>query len=122
MYVESQILVADPIAAGGTYTGYFNAMNGEILSLSYVKDDFANGVDFTITNETTGETIWTEENVDAAKTVRPMALNQNTAGVDLAISADIPNRRPLFLANERVKVVIANGGVSTGGTFVLKVG
>jgi hypothetical protein len=50
-----------------------------IESIQYVKTDYADGVDFTITAEATTETIWTESNVNAAVIKHPRAATHSTA-------------------------------------------
>ena len=52
--------------ADGSVIGYSKPVNGRILSVQYVKTDFADGVDFAITSETTAQQIWTQDNVNAA--------------------------------------------------------
>jgi hypothetical protein len=46
-------------AADGTVTAYSPRLSGEIHQIEYVKTDYANGVDFTITGEATGVNLWT---------------------------------------------------------------
>ena len=67
--------------SSGDVTAYTPAITGQIATLIYDKTDFVNGVDFTITLEASGETVWTETNVDAAKTVAPRQASHSTAGV-----------------------------------------
>lgn len=67
-----------------------------VHTISYIKNDFASGVDFTITEYETGQSVWTEVNVDASET--------NTDGVTIADS--------------QIKIVIANGGSSKTGAFI----
>ena len=43
--------------SGGDATAFTRIVNGNVLSIQYVKDDYAAGVDFTITRETTGQQI-----------------------------------------------------------------
>ena len=50
------------------------AASGAVVSpvvIQYVKTDYTDGVDFTITTETTGQTLWTESNVNAAAVKAP---------------------------------------------------
>ncbi len=55
------------VDGSGDGSGYTPVMSGRINQIRYVKTDYANGVDFTITLEATGETVWTEENVNARR-------------------------------------------------------
>jgi len=99
------------LSAGGALNLDIGHVSGIIKEIIYTKDDFTNGVDFTITGKTTGKTIWTESNVDASKTVRPIAPRHSTAGVASALSeAELP-------VDEPINITIASGGNATKGTF-----
>lgn len=103
-------------------TGNAEQINGEVISLQYVKTDFVNGVDFTITDETAGQTIWDEDSVDAAKTVAPQQATHSTVGVaSLYAGSGEPVETPIVVANERIKIAIANGGNTKSGSFIIKV-
>lgn len=99
-------------------------LNGEVRAVIYTKDDFANGVDFTITGEETGINVWTESDVNASKTVHPMVPGSGQDGVALvyaAVGEPVPAGLPV-LANERLKIVVAQGGNAKSGTFTVVVG
>ncbi len=106
------------VDAAGDATAYSPHVNGHVHSISYVKDDYANGVTFAITAETTGETIWSEAAVNASATRFPRAATASTAGVAslYAAGGTAVNTR-VALGGDRIKFVISAGGVSTGGTF-----
>lgn len=110
----------EPGAAPGVGPG--RSLTGRILTLIYAKDDFADGVDFTITVESTGETVWTEENVNASKTVVPGQPTHSTAGVVATYDATRVVFAPIVLANDRIEIVIANGGDTKSGTFTVVIG
>lgn len=94
------------------------AISGLISQIRYVKDDYASGVDFTITAEATGETIWAQENVNASATVAPRQATHSTAGVaSLYAAAGEPVEDKIALAGDRIKFVVASGGSEKGGTF-----
>lgn len=105
-------------AADGTATAYTPAFTGRINQIRYVKDDFDAGVDFTITLEGTGENVWTESNVNASATRAP---RQATHGVDgsaalyAALGTAVLDK--IAVAQDRVKIVIAQGGNAKNGTF-----
>lgn len=85
---------------------------GEVLSISYVKTSYDNGADFTITGETSTLSLWTDTDVNASETVYPSVVrNLNTDGSALTTHSNI------FLAGERVKIVVAQGGNAKTGTF-----
>jgi hypothetical protein len=106
-------------ATAEAYSPYFS---GYIESIQYVKTDYSNGVDFTITAEATGENIWTESDVNSAVIKHPRAATHTTAGVAAlyAGSGTAVNDR-IALGRDRVKVAIAQGGNGTTGTFVITV-
>jgi hypothetical protein len=122
MYAEKYSITLTTGTA--TATGYVpaatttpagNAITGKVHSIRYVKADsnsYSDGVDFTITSEATGATIWTEENVNASKTCYPRATAQTTAGVNSTLT-----EAPVILVNDRLVIAIAQGGNGTVGTF-----
>lgn len=99
--------------ADGTGTVFSQPIKGRIVAVHYTKVDFAAGVDFTITNETNGQGIWTESDVDASTSVYPTQLDDDQVGVVRATVS------PIILVDERVKIVIASGGNVKTGTFVI---
>lgn len=111
----------------GTATGegFSPWLSGFIESIQYVKPGsggYANGVDFTVTSEATGEAIWTGTDVNASTLVRPRAATHTTAGV-AALYADTGTAvlDRIALGRDRVKIAIAQGGNGTTGTFVITV-
>lgn len=109
-------------AADGTATAYSPRISGKIHSIHYLKTNFADGVDFAITAEATGENLWTESNVNAAAVRYPRAPTHSQAGVAALYAAggtgvfDKP-----ALGNDRVKIVLAQGGNATTGVFQILV-
>lgn len=108
--------VAITTAAGGTATAYTPVVTGRVLNIRYIKDDFADGVDFAITAETSGLNLWTENNVNASKTVSPVQAAHLATG-----AASTLTEAPIFVAFERIKIVIAEGGATKSGTFLVVV-
>ncbi len=107
-----------------TGTGYSPYFSGHIESIQYVKaqaDNYPDGVDFTITADGTGETIWAESNVNASTVRRPRAATHTTAGVAATYDASVAVLDRIALSRDRVKVAIAEGGNSKTGTFVITV-
>lgn len=110
------------VDASGDATAYSPVISGDLVSIRYVKDDFANGVDFTITAEDTGETIWAEENVNASATRYPRAATASTAGAaSLYAAAGTAVNSKISLSQDRVKIVVASGGNATSGEFHITV-
>ena len=113
-----RFVVSVTTASDGSATYYTPYLSGFIHSIEYLKTNFTDGVDFTITAEATGETIWTEANVNAAKVCLPRAATHSTAGVaSLYASAGTAVNDRIALGRDRVKIVIASGGNATTGAF-----
>lgn len=121
MHVERHT-VALTTASDGTVVGYTPVVTGRVLGVRYVKDTFDNGVDFTITAEATGETLWTEADVNASKSCYPRAQVNDTAGVAATLDGTRAMRDRIALAGDRVKISIAQGGNAKSGTFHVTIG
>lgn len=108
-------------AADGTATAYAPKTSGEIHSVQYVKDGanaFADGVDFALTSEATGENIWTEANVNATAVRYPRAPTHSQAGVAALYAAGgTAVGARIALGGDRVKIAIAQGGNAKTGAF-----
>lgn len=113
-----RFVVSVTTAADGSATAYSPFLSGCLSQISYLKTDFADGVDFTITAEATGQTLWTESDVNAAKHCFPRAPTNSTAGVAaLYASGGTAVNDRISLGRDRVKIVIASGGNAKTGAF-----
>lgn len=113
-----RFIVTAAVDASGDATVYSPYLSGKLSAIHYVKTDYADGVDFTITSDATGETLWTEANVNAAKVCRPRGATHSNAGVAaLYASGGTAVNDKIVLGRDRVKIVIAQGGVSKTGAF-----
>lgn len=116
------VATSDGSQVGTHYTPY---LSGYIESIQYVKADsggYTDGVDFTITADATGETLWTDTNINASEVVRPRAATHTTAGVAaLYASTGTAVNDRIALGRDRVKIVLAQAGASKTGTFVITV-
>jgi hypothetical protein len=93
-------------------------LSGKLISFTYVKDDFADGVDFVITSESAGETLWSEEDVNASTSRYPRAATAATDGSAALYAADGEAVNDLIaIADDRVSIVVADGGDTKSGTF-----
>lgn len=111
-------IVSVTTIADGSATAYSPVVTGKLSQIRYVKTDFTDGVDFTITSEATGETLWTESNVNASATRAPRQATHSTAGVAAVFAAaGEAVLDKVALANDRVKIVIASGGNAKVGAF-----
>lgn len=113
--------VAAVVASDGSGTFYTPYLSGVLESIQYIKTDYADTADFTITAEATGETLWTEANVTAAATKRPRAACHSTVGVAATLDGTRPMLDKIALSRDRVKIVLAQGGTSTTGSFVVTI-
>lgn len=111
-------VVSVTTASDGSATAYSPYISGKIHAIHYLKTDFTDGVDFTITAEATAETIWTEANVNAAKACFPRGATHSNAGVAaLYASGGVAVNDKIALGRDRVKIAIASGGDAKTGAF-----
>jgi hypothetical protein len=100
-------------------------LSGKLISFRYVKPDsggYADGVDFVLTAESTGETLWAEDDVNASATRHPRAATHSTAGAaSLYASGGTAVNGQIALSQDRVKIVVADGGDTKAGTFHITV-
>lgn len=115
MLVEHSITLTT--ASDGTVTGYLPCTNGKLLRIRYVKTDYADGVDFTITGNNTGENLWADTDINSSEIVRPRVKIQDGAGADITYDATNEVYEPYHLVDEKIKIVIAQGGDTKSGTF-----
>ncbi len=105
-------------ASDGSATAYTPRLSGKVVSIRYIKTDFADTVDFAITADVTGEGIWTEENVTASATRSPRAATHSTAGAAALYAAGGTGvLAPVALGRDRVKIAVTNGGDTKSGAF-----
>lgn len=107
--------------ADGSFTGYSPYLSGKLCEIHYIKTNFTDGVDFTITAEATGETLWTEANVNAASVKRPRGATHTNVGVAALYAATFAVLDLIRLGRDRIKVVLAAGGNATTGQFMFVV-
>lgn len=115
-----RITVTVTTAGDGTATVYTPRLAGKIHSIRYVKPgaaSYTDGVDFAITDELTGENIWTQTNVNASVSVYPRAPVHSQAGVGLLFAAAGEAVSDKIAVVGRGKIVLAQGGAAKSGTF-----
>jgi hypothetical protein len=119
MSYARRLTVAVTTAADGSATAYSEGIEYGLLSqIRYVKTDFADGSTITVTAEATGETLWTESAVNASATRAPRQDTHSTAGAAALFAAGgTAVADKIAIVNDRIKIVIANGGATKTGTF-----
>ena len=111
-------VVSITVNSSGDGTDYTPVVTGLISTIRYVTTDYDNGVDFTITAEATGETILAVTNITASTTWAPRQATCTTAGVaSLYAGSGTAVNDKIAVANDRVKIVVAQGGNATSGAF-----
>ncbi len=114
-----RFVVPVTVDESGDAEAYSPRLSGRLISIRYVKDDFAgDDLAFTITAEATGETLWAEEDVTASATRHPRAPTHTQAGAAAlyaALGEGVLDK--IALAADRVKIVVAGAGDETSGTF-----
>jgi hypothetical protein len=107
----------------GDAEDYSPVLSGKLVSIRYIKDDFAgDDLAFVITSEETGATLWSEEDVTASTTRHPRGATQNAAGAAaLYANAGQAVNTKIALSQDRVKFVIAGAGDETSGAFHLTI-
>jgi hypothetical protein len=106
--------------ASGTST---EVVTGRIASVIYTKhgtNPFSNGVDFTVTVESTGESVWAENDVNASAVRAPRQATHSTAGVAALYAAGgAAVNDHIVVANDRISVAVAQGGAAKQGTITV---
>jgi hypothetical protein len=97
----------------GDFTGYIGSrLRGTVHAIQYVKDTLDGGTDLVITGETTEVPILTDSPA-ASEWFYPRAFpNQNTDG-----AAEADATCDIHVLNERIKVVVAQGGNLGAGSI-----
>ena len=114
------VVTCDAEGSAVAYLPAIGSYTGRIISLSYEKGNFEDGVDFEITSEpsdqTIEETIWEEANVNDS------AIRYPCAPVHAADGTESGAYDYIMLVNQRIKISVTNGGNGTTGTFYAKIG
>lgn len=122
MHAE-RFVVTVTVDASGDATAYTPVVTGPVRAIHYVKTDYANGVDFTITSEATGQQLWVQADQNASAVKCPRQPTHDGVGAaSLYAAAGEPVEDLILLAKDRVKIVVAQGGVSKTGTFHIVIG
>lgn len=115
-----EVYTVKPVTASdGTVTTKTAKIIGRLIAIAYIKTDYADTVDFTITGNDTGQTLWTQVDHTASKQVHPRAATHSTVGVASKYDTtdNEPVETPPALFDEQIKVVLAQGGDTKTGEF-----
>lgn len=114
------------VNASGDATVYTPAIAGRVLQIRYkphASTPLDTNADLTITGETTGLEIATLSNIGtSAFTKVPRHTTHGITGTALVYAGTDPVAEPPYVAGERIKVVVAQGGNAKIGTLYLLIG
>lgn len=108
--------------ASGDGTSYTPEVTGRVLGIRYVKNNYANGVDFTVTLEDTGEAVMVGTDVNASASFYPRVGVTDAAGAAATLDGTRLYRDAVVAVRDRVKIVVAQGGDTKSGTFHVVIG
>lgn len=106
----------------GDAIAYTPHVRGRVLSVVYTKTDFANGVDITVTVEATGQPVLALTDANASGVWHPRQQVHGPTGTALTFNGTQTINEPVFVADDRVKVVVAQGGAAKVGTIDIIIG
>ena len=122
MHVERHSITLTT-AADGSATVYSPHVTGRVLGIRVVVGTLDTGTDLTITAEATGEAIMTVANVAANTSYYPrVGVNAASDGAAATLDGTRLMRDYVYLANDRVKIIAAQGGNVTTGTVIVIIG
>jgi hypothetical protein len=101
----------------GNATVYTQGFTGKLLEVRYLKTDFADGVDFTITVNGTGEGVWAEADVNVATIKYPRRTIHDLVGAVRTYDGTYEVAEPVYVFQDSIKIVIAQGGGAKTGAF-----
>ena len=126
MFIKRETVVVTTDSHGDNTTYTAEVINGRIISIQYVEasaSSYDTGFDIAITSAITEQNIWSQDSLgdSASVTVAPRQATQTTAGVAITYDDD-PVHDYIALANERIKIVVDDGGDTKTGTFYITIG
>jgi hypothetical protein len=103
----------------GDAVAYSPQCNGLVRTVEYVKptsDGLDAATDIDIIADVSGAVIWTNDDLSDSKVIHPLAPAQDNTGADI-----VGAYAPICLADERIKITVANGGNTLSGQFVFTI-
>lgn len=126
MHIEKHSLTLTVNASGAATVYTAAAIVGRVLQIRYVPDatvPLATGTDLTITGEDTGVAIATLTDIGtSAFTKVPRQATHGVTGTALVYAGTDAVAEPPYVAGERIKCVVAQGGDSKTGVLHILVG
>jgi len=126
MFIDLHSLTLTVNASGAATVYSTLPVSGRVLQMRYVPHattPLDTGADLTITGEDTGVAIATLSNIGtAALTKLPRQPTHGLTGTALVYAGTDAVAEPVYVAGERIKVVVAQGGVSKSGTLHISLG
>lgn len=120
-----RITMSITTAADGSATAYSPRVSGKLHSVTYTADGsnaYPNTVDMTITAEATGDSLISRTDVSAGFTALPRAATSDAAGTAALFAAGgTAVQDKIGLGNDRIKIVLAQGGNAKTGKFTFLV-
>jgi hypothetical protein len=118
--------IAVTTSSGGAFTGYSDVVTGRVLQVRYVphgSTPLDTGADVTITGEISGVPIATLSNIGTAAFMKvPRQATHGVTGTGLVYAGSDAVAEPVFVAGERIKLVVADGASVKSGTFSFWIG
>lgn len=122
MYIESHTVTLTTDASGDC-TAYSSNVTGRILAIRYKPGTLDTGADLTITADATGAAIITLTNAGTSNvSYYPRVQVHGPTGAALTYDGTRTINEPPFVSNERIKIVVAQGGNALTGTITFLVG
>ncbi len=126
MYIKRHVLDLTVNSSGAATVYTSEAVTGRVLELVYVPHattPLDTGADLTITGEDTGVAIATLSNIGTSEFTKvPRQATHGVTGTALVYASTDAVAEPAYVAGERIKVVVAQGGTSKIGTLHILVG
>jgi hypothetical protein len=109
--------------ASGNATVFSDAVTGPIVSVMVTQGTLAATTDITVTSEQKAIPVITITNNTATTVYNPRVAVQDTSGAAALFAAGGTALRDfVYVANERIKFVVAQGGNAGAGTITLITG
>ena len=115
----SRFTVNVTTSALGAAVAYSPQCNGLVRTVEYVKpisDGLDAATDIDIIADVSGAVIWTNDDLAASKVIHPLTQAQANTGADI-----VGAYAPICLADERIKITVANGGDTLSGQFIFTI-